>query len=68
MQNIPAHLTEEVTALFAEAFAQYQASGFASDWFFPYDIEAELDELEVYYDAAWNAYVAEHEAGARLAA
>lgn len=57
-----ANIAQEVTDLFAKAFADYEASGYADDWYFPYDIEAELDELDVSYDAAWNAYFAAREA------
>jgi hypothetical protein len=61
-------MAQALADLFAKAYAQYQASGYAEDWFFPYEIEAELDALDVSYDAAWNAYFYAREAAERLVA
>lgn len=60
--TIPTNIAQEVTDLFAKAFADYEASGYASNWDFPYAIEDALVELDVSYDAAWNAYFAARDA------
>ena len=42
--------TPAAIALFDKAFSQYAATGFASDWFFPYNLEADLNDI---CDQAW---------------
>ena len=54
----------EAIALFDKAYSQYAATGFASDWFFPYNLEADLNDICDYayledgecVETSWHQY------------
>lgn len=68
--------TPEAIALFDKAYAQCAAVGFADDWFFPYDIEADLEDIcdQAYLEdgecvpTAWHNYYVARQAAERIAA